>query len=644
MAHSTIIAAIQSDELDQFETNELIEILQAADDLYYNDNESFLEDFMYDALRRYTEQVAPHHEYFTGIGADVRGGKVKLPYPLGSLDQVHEGEIKGWISDNNLQDEDTVITDKLDGTSAMVIYDTKGDIQIAYSRGNGVEGADITRHVRRISSVPKTVGRPLVTRGEMIISKENFEYLKTIIRNRAGNPYKNARNMIAGIMNAKTNPDVVYDYIDFIAYDVINDKEVRSKTDQLTFLFNKGFTTPFWITWTGAVLSDSSLSVHLTMRRRTTKYDIDGVVIDVDAVEKRQAMNPTRATLNPAYSVKYKVADAANLAQTKVIRVDWNLSKHGYWKPRIHFEPVELCGATITNCTGFNAEFIYKNKISEGAIIEITRSGDVIPFCRQVIKSADHWQEPEGEWEWSEKGVDAIAVDSHNHDTVRVNRMIDFFTAIDAPHLKKGNVQKFFDAGYDTIESIIKATEQEMVSIIGENGRKVFNGLRTKLTDIPLYKLMGAYSNERGIGVRRMKMLHDAFGQDALPLLHHEYMERRIIEVERFDQKTATKVVNAVALFNVFYEKVKDFVTLASHNDANTSDTMSNEKVVFTGFRDKDLQEQVENAGGTMQSSVSNKTTIVVTTNPDSNTGKIKKARDLGIKIVGVDEFKELLG
>lgn len=414
-----------------------------------------------------------------------------------------------------------------------------------------------------------------------------------------------------------------------------------SKANMLNNLTNAGFLTPHWIEWTGNTLTDKTLAYHLNVRRNSSEYEIDGIVIDVNEAKKRLGMNPTKDTLNPAYSVKYKVAAANNQAQTTVVDVKWNLSKHGYWKPTIHFTPVNLCGVTISNCTGFNAKFIYDNSINKGAKIQITRSGDVIPFCQKVIKPAECWQEPDGDWEWNETGVDAILVDADQHNDVQLNRLVDFFSAIDAPYLKKGNIQKLFDEGCTTPESIIVLSKATMRMVLGENGKKAYDGLHEKLSNIPLYKLMGAYSNERGIGIRRMKILHDALGADVLFDLCGK--KDIIASVDRFDIKTAGKVVLAASKFYEFYEKVSKYITLASQDDLSTSNSLANEKIVFTGFRDKELQEAIESAGGTMQSSVSSKTTIVVTTDPNGSSTKIKKARDLGIKILSIDEMKQLI-
>lgn len=369
---------------DNYSIEEIIEVLRAADNLYYNVHQSFLEDNEYDALRKFAEILEPYNPYFTGVGSDVRGGKVKLPYQLGSLDQVDVGEITDWVGNWSLQDEPMLITDKLDGTSAMVVYDEKGDLQIAYSRGNGVEGADITRHIRKFASVPKNVDRKMVVRGEVIIPKHHWEEVKQLVKTKSGALYKNPRNCVAGLMNAEKNVPVVYQTLRFVAYDILGDN-TRNKEGMLRELSVRGFDIPYCDTMLGRELTDDTLALYLNKRREKTVYEIDGLVIDVNDISKREQMNPTRETLNPAYAIKYKVADASNLVHAEVIGVEWNVSKHGYLKPRIKIKPVELVGVTVQYCTGFNAKFVYDNKIQPGSIIAITRSGDVIPYCTRVV-------------------------------------------------------------------------------------------------------------------------------------------------------------------------------------------------------------------------------------------------------------------
>lgn len=369
-------------------TNEMIEALKDADDAYFNTHSPIISDAEYDKLYKATKKAIPHHVYFTGVGSDVRGGKIDLPYQMGSLDQVYHGEIQDWVANNGLDQLACICTEKLDGTSAMVVYDSNGDLQIAYSRGNGIQGADITRHIKHIPSVPNKVqDGPKVVRGEVIISKINFPKLQAnFSRHSTGESYKNARNAVAGIMNRKENDKRIYGYVDFIAYEIIG-YEGNSKFNMLADL--KGydsFKTPRNTWLEGKDMNDVNLTEILEDMRTYSDYEIDGIVIDVDLAAKRDQMNPTKDTLNPAYSVKYKIADASNLAIAEVVEVEWNTSKHGFLKPRVKIKPIELVGVTITYATGFNAKFIFENMIGPGAKVEITRSGDVIPFIQKVIE------------------------------------------------------------------------------------------------------------------------------------------------------------------------------------------------------------------------------------------------------------------
>lgn len=615
--------------------DDIFETLKAADDAYHNGPSPIMTDAEFDTLRKYAESAHPHHVYFTGVGADVRGGKIKLPYQMGSLDQVEVGEIEDWIARWNLDKENITITDKLDGTSAMVVYDGNGDLQIAYSRGNGVEGADITRHIKHL--VPTKVSTPhLVVRGEVIISKTAFPILVGKVMSRSGQPYKNARNMVAGLMNADKNNDIVYDYMDFVAYEIL--KYEGNKNVMLKYLMDDGFDIPYSVVWRGEELNDEDLAQYLNDRRAEVQYEIDGLVLDVNSLDKRNQMNPTRDTLNPAYAVKYKVADASNIAVTTVKSVTWNVSKHAYLKPQVNVEPVQLVGVTVSNATGFNAKFIKDNNIGPGAQIQITRSGDVIPFIQKVVTPADMPLMPEGDWHWSENAVDAILDDADGVDTVDVKSITSFFSSIEAPHLKEGNVVKLYEAGYNTVESIINASASDLVNVIGSNGQKIYDGVHVKLTNIPLYKIIGAYSTERGIGVRKIKKLQDALGRENLFTGNATIFA----DVDGFDEKTAARAQTALEAFHALLNKCGDHITIAE-DVVVEGGGLSGEKIAFTGFRDRELQEKVERLGGIMQSSVSSKTTILVASNPNSTSGKMKKARDAGAKIMCIDEFKELV-
>jgi len=615
-------------EEQSFDDQEFItlhEILVASDKLYHNDEEPFLTDTEYDVLRRFAEKLNPSHVYFTGVGSEVRGGKIKLPFKLGSLDQVYEGEIRKWVAKHELEAGCfVVLTDKLDGASAMLVYGEDGNLQIGYSRGNGLEGADWTRHLKLLDTVPENVGKAMVVRGEVIIEKGSFSYLKSQVKTRAGKEYKNLRNMVSGMMNASTNNEIVYNYIRFIAYQVVDGE--GSKQEQLSELDNLGFSVVHSLCVFSKELNDESLTDHLNLRRQNSIFEIDGLVIDVDDAEKRAEMNPTTDSLNPEYAIKYKVAAADNIAYPTCVGVEYNLS------------------TTISWLTGFNAKFILDNNIGKGTVLEITKAGDVIPLIQDIITSTVA-EMPDGEWEWTvnDQGVkvDAKVSNPEDFSEIAVKRITSFFTKIEAPLLKEGSVLSLYSAGFSSVCAIIKAEEYDLIHVLGKNGKKIFKGLHDKLNDIPYYKLVGAYSTQRGIGIRKIKKIQMWYDKQGIDLRENAHT-KLISTIDGYDVKSAEAAFNAIVEFEDLFDSIEEFITLNKDSLVSSAGgSLDNHKICMTGFRDKELSEKIEKAGGTVQSSVSGKTTILITKDPTSTTGKAKKAREMGIPVMGIDEFKQ---
>lgn len=627
---------------EEFDVHTIIEVLQAADDLYANDEESFLEDNQYDALYLYAQRLAPADLYFTGVGSAVRGGKVQLPYIMGSLDQLYLGDYANWVAKYALGKKKLIISNKLDGGSAMLVYGKDGKLQIAYSRGDGERGADITRHVSRIHNVPKhidTKGKVVTIRAENIMSPANFQKLKTKITRGGGKPYKNPRNMLTGRMNASENLDIFYTHVETIVYEIVGAVEM-SKTEQFAQLEQYGFDVAPYFEAVAGELDEAKLTSLLNLERSTYEYEIDGFVIDIDDAKTRANM-AKGSGLNPPYAMKFKVADASNQAIATVKGVEWNISKDGYQKPRVQIHPVELMGVTIQNLTGFNAKFIQDNMVGAGAKLRITRSGDVIPFIQGVVEPAEQADMPDGDNVWSETGVDLIVADAKNNTTVKFEQLLDFFSSIDVPHLGEGNLRQMFDMGFDTPESIIACTQEDICNLVGSVsiGKKIFKGMREKFTNIPLYVLMGSHSAfGRGVGVRKMKKLYEAFRGD----MSQCESVTAITMVEGFEHKTAAKIQRGYAPFMEFFNAVSKYVTVANY-EAPKQGSLTGKTVVFTGFRNKDLEKAVENAGGKMGTTVSKNTSYLVADDPNGTSTKLTKAREDGILPISVDEFKKLL-
>lgn len=629
----------------------IVDILSEASDLFHNggdnDSESFLTDAQYDELEKMLRSINPKNPFLTAVGSDVRGGKVNLPHPMGSLDQVYEGETIKWIEANGWLNETFVISDKQDGTSALNRH-AKGKLQIAYSRGNGFQGADITRHMSRIKALPAKAKLNADVRLEVIMADSVFEALRAEAEAEGGRTYKNPRNYVAGRMNASESPDSFYDNVKVIATSIV--EPLMSKSDQFRVLEEAGYEVTPYITKKGHELTDDFLIAYLNERRAKSPTAIDGIVIDLDNLAIVETLTRKSSSINPISSKKFKVGSEDNVAIATVKAVHWNPSKAGYLKPRVEIDPVDLVGVTITYATGFNAKFIRDNMIAPGAKIQITRSGDVIPFIQKVVEPAAQWAEPSesdfGPLEWTDGQVDLMMTDTTNNRAVQIEIINSTFgtTGLDVPHLREGSIEKLYDAGLTTCAQIIRADEATLKAAAGDSaGTKIYNGLKLKLGNVELGILAGATSLlGRGIGRRKMTKVIEALGND--PILNGTVTVQDIAKLEGFESRTAQTIVDNLPKFLDFLKGIDGYYTLVAPKEKITGGDLDGITVVFTGIRDKDLEAKIEARSGRIGSSVNKDTTYLVAKDPSGNSSKLVKARQLigEDNVISIMKAKEL--
>lgn len=633
--------------LDEVDVEELVNMLKEADHAYTNESESFMTDEQYDYVRHFVEITNTKHDYNSVVGSAVRGAAQPLPNKMGSLTQAHEGETIKFVSKYNLHNEDFVLMDKLDGNSGQLCYDEKGQITIGYSRGDGFEGADLTRHILQMKNVPKRLrgyngGIPVDVRVEFIISPEDFRrYIQPVVMSSSGKPYKNPRNAVAGFLNAERNDPLVYKYIRVVAYQIFNSSD--DKITQLDKLSDFDFEIVNYTVVNGKHLTDEFLASELQRRKTESQYELDGVVYEVNAGKLRKQINPTTNTLNPEYARKFKVNQ---LTTTKVVDVIFAISKTGYLIPRVRVEPVDILGVTVEYPTGHNAGYIRDNRIGPGAIVSITRAGDVTPYIESVISPAtndfDFWFESKldafGDWEFTETGVHAFVFADHP-EALR-KRAIDCFTILDIPLLKDGNVTKLFEAGFDTPVKIITASERDIVNVVGENGKKIYQGLVKKLSAIEEPVLMAASGCfGRGIGVRKLQKAYAAVDGELQKIADVDFFSNH---VESIGEKTAELLSHGVSHYEKFKQQVSAYVTIVEKQVSAEGPLMGN-VYVFTGFRSPELKQQLCDLGAEVVDSYSKRVTHVIAADPTESSGKIKKARDNGAQIIGKEDIQDQL-
>ena len=643
-----------SSSLDEFSIEEMVAAAAQAD-VAYEEGEALFSDSVYDVMRERIKLSDTSNEYNLVVGSNVRGGKVALPNGMGSLTQAYAtSDFTLWLDKHGLRPASTVwfiLTEKLDGMSASIHYGADGKLRIAYSRGNGFEGADITRHVKHIVKLPKRVEPNTEVRAELIISKANFEVARTKVFRSDGSVYKNPRNMISGMMNASSIDPIAYQYIDVIVYHDWNDTEL-SKEEQLIKFGDMGFRVPRYVKVSGDQLTDEALTRALKKFKDESEFELDGTVVEANEAKVRNKMNPSRATLNPEYARKYKVQDEANNALATVSYVEFRVSKRGYVIPRVHYVPFSLPGITCTHSTGYNMKFIIDNGICPGAKVHMYRAGDVIPNILRGAEKGD-WTMADykeamddiGEWEWTEneKGDKVHVKLTGDHADVGLKLTEAFFTGIGVDGLKLGNLRKLFSVGFNTPEKIIHATAEELGFALASQSTadKIHVSLHKALKNVTLPQFMGASGMfGRGVGKRKVQALYDQLGDKLLELSVEQGL-RVIPTLDGFADKTASKVMNGIGGYKDFFESVKDAVEFVQPKVVEGG-KLNGQKFLFTGFRSKELQVKIEAAGGEVMDSFSSKITCVIAGDPEENTGKVAKARAKGTKIIGLADVNDL--
>ncbi len=596
----------------------------------YRNFEPVMTDNEFDIIQEYMEKKYPKNTSIKQIGAPVEKSKAKLPYFMGSMDKIKPdtNTLSNWCQKFN---GPYVLSCKLDGVSGL--YTTQGeDGAKLYTRGDGKIGQDVS-HLIPYLRLP--IDKNLVIRGEFIMKKSTF-------KTKYSGEFANPRNFVSGILNRNTVDDKITD-IDFVAYEVINPNVKPSS--QLSLLKSLDIKVVGNVETT--VLTNEKLSEKLVEWRNNCEYEIDGVIVTNDAVYPRKEGNPDHA-------FAFKMVLSEQIAEAKVVDVIWSPSKDGYLKPRVQIEPISLGGVTIEYATGFNAAFIEKNKIGVGAIIEIIRSGDVIPYIRDVITPASCVKMPLVSYKWNETHIDILLENVDEDTTVREKLIAAFFKGIGVENLSSGNVARIIEAGFDTIPKIIKMTKNDLLTVQGFKDKmadKIYSNIQTGVANSSLLTLMAA-SNilGRGLSEKKLEPILEAYPDILTSDLSSSKKIEMLKKVKGIAEKSAELFVSNIAKFVKFLDScgLSEKIESTSCNIGSTVNSnidvnhpLYKKTVVMTGFRDDDIKNILKNVGAILGSSVSKNTFVVLSKTPDDKTGKILDAEKLGVNIMTPVDFLE---
>lgn len=622
--------------LEKSKRKDIIKFLEDCDIAFFNTGKTLVNDDLYDIVKDYIRDKYPKDKYLQRVGAD-EAKKVKLPFYMGSQDKIrdNEKEIDKFIKTYK---GPYIISEKLDGISCL-IYHIGNDIKI-YTRGNGKEGQDIS-YIKDYITIPKIDSdkgvQKLAVRGELIINRKNWEKIKHL--------GSNARNVVAGALNAKIINKEIMEKIDFIAYDVLYPRlKLEEGLEYIrTFKYNI-----VKYTKTNNLTLDL-LSNTLQDWRKNSNYEIDGIVISDNGIYD------IIVGKNPEYSFAFKSIHTHNQTEVIVTEVEWNVSKDKYLKPIVKFNEISLNGVNIKQATGFNANYIDTNKIGPGSRIIIIRSGDVIPHILSVLTpSANNKPSmPDVEYKWNDTHVDILLDGDTKNREHDIKEFIYFMKTLDISNMGPGTVTKLYDAGYDTLKKIINIKYDELLKIEGfkeTSSKKLIESLK-KINECDCLLLMDA-SNimGRGYGYRKLKAIIDKY-PFILNITDKEDRKRALklkvddlTKVDLIAELSAILFIENLPKFYKFYDDIG--IKCSNKNDITSvvatsiNQNIKDKNFVFSGFRNKEYEKNIIDNKGFVMQTVSSGTNYLIVSDINDNSSKIIKARSLNIPILSKEDFE----
>ena len=601
------------------------QIIKAND--AYRLGQPIISDSKYDQLVDELSLLSPHDELLTKVGVEIADEtrKGRLPIEMASMNKIKSmNDVDDWSRLKGISKKEMVIiTPKYDGLS-LCVNETTSE---AWTRGDGEFGQKSNEHYSLIQNhlnLEKDSFR--FTYGEVMIPKQVFIDKYSV-------DFANPRNLVAGLLNSKTVSNSLKD-CQYIKYGAICNTIFDTKQEVLNEL-NKGQKNK--VQYYICELGDLSEGLLIELFHKfSTEFEIDGLIIELNDLSLQNKLGRETSSNNPIWARAFKHPSFEQSAETDVIGISWNISKQGLLKPILHITPVKLDGVTVSNVTGNNARFVKDLGLGVGAKVVVKRSGMVIPIIADVITPVEFVQPTiEGvEVDWNEAGIELITL-TETEDQ-KLKKIVAFFEILEADNVSEGVITQLWEAGYKTIKDILtlKTSDLEKIDRFGKRKADiVYKSIQKSVSNVQLSKLQHATGIFKGLGSKKLVLLEDFKTKPSVD---------QVMSIEGFAEVSAKSYIDS---YDIFFDFIKDLpVTIAEKVEAVKVGTdLEGKSFVFTGVRRTDLESDIESRGGKIGSGVSKTTTHLVMKAIGSGSSKEKKAIELGVEVITIEQLEKLL-
>ena len=661
-------------------------VLRFHEHRYYILNDPLISDFEYDQLYKTLEKIeAEHPKLITADSPTQRVAKgltkdfptVQHLVPMLSLSNSYntddlvdfDRKARELTGENKIE---YCVEPKFDGASISLIYENDLLVRGA-TRGDGVEGDEITTNIKQIKSIPLSAKfseyglQQIEIRGEVLINKNNFKKYNEQLIEQGVPPLANPRNAAAGTLRIKDPKEVGKRTLEAFVYNIsyfttLRGKKLARELDQhsgsLEILWELGFRSPQKekkvLKGIEAVIKYCN---EFEEMRDDLPYEIDGMVIKVNDVALQDKLGMTSHHPRWAIACKFK----ARQATTKLLGIEFQVGRTGAVTPVAKLEPVGIGGVTVSSISIHNEDYIKEKDLRIGDAVLIERAGDVIP---QIVKSLPEVRngkekkiqfpdqcpvcksklfKEEGEAVWRCVNIECPA---------QVVERIIHFTSKDAMDIRgfgDANVRKFYDLGLLPDVPGIYELDYKKISELEGFGEKSITNLQTAISNSrnqPLHRLLYALGI-RFVGETTAKTL-------ARSINHLLDLQNYSLEDLQNLEDIGPKVGGSIYHFFRNKDNIKmlqqlEKLGLKLKNEKKehaTAGNLTGQSFLFTGtlptLKRSDAEAMVETNGGTILGGVSSKLNYLVV--GEDAGSKLEKAKKINsVKIISEAEFLKML-
>ena len=657
---------------------ELRRLINQYDYEYYVLANPSISDYKYDQLMKELEALEKKHPEWIRPDSPTQRvsgqpteafATVRHRYPMLSLANTYSKEdfrefdqrVRAALGKDTMYEYVTEL--KIDGVAVSLLYENGRFVQGA-TRGDGLQGDDITTNLRTIRSLPLRIREEnsfpdsFEVRGEVYLSRQVFDEINKR-REAEGEPlFANPRNAAAGSLKLLDPKEVARRRLQLFVYyfyTVDNAFVLQTHLQSLQRLEAYGFPVNPHYRLCNNYTEVFEYMEEWEEKRKTLPYETDGVVIKVNSIAQQNILGSTAKSPRWAIAFKFK----AEQAETRLNKVTWQVGRTGIVTPVAELEPVFLAGTTVSRATLHNVDEIARKEIREGDIVRIEKGGDIIPKIVEVIKE--------------KRTADSLPLSIPNHCPVcgtplqraedeaaircpnkrcpeQIKRRIEHFAgrnAMDIEGLGTSLVELLVKEGLINDVSDIYSLKADKISSLERMGEKSAENLLKsieKSKQQPLHRLIFALGIPF-IGINSARILSKRF--KSLKKLS----EASFDELEKIDgigSKMAQSIIDffADAENKKLLDKLeRQGLNLSESETESRGEALAGKTFVLTGTLEglsrKECNELIIRNGGQVSSAVSKNTDYVLAgENPGS---KLQKAKQLGISIITLDELKAMI-